>query len=361
MATTGIDRGSRDEPDARSAAVGGPTSRRAVPTITIPLRHRVLALALGAIVGLAGFSGSPGATTFRVADNQVEGYPTVQALLFMGRYIKEKTGGRHALEVFHSAQLGDEATTIEQTRRGIIDLNRVNLSPLTAIVPGTNAILLPFQFRSTAHQHAVLDGPVGESVLKRFEAADLVGLTFYDSGARSLYNSVRPIKTLADLAGLRIRIQQSELMANLMSALGARPVVMPYGVVLPALELKVVDGAENNWPSYVSTGHYRPARFLTLTEHVTSPDVLFMSRRAWDTLSADDQALFREAAVTSRRYMRERWEQWEEESRRQAAVGTVIEAEFDRAAFVAASNGVRETYLADPDVRELAERINGVP
>ena len=327
--------------------------------MTVPRRgSRMLAGLLA--VALCGAPGL-GATTFRAADNQVEGYPTVQALLFMARTVAEKTGGRHRIEVFHSAQLGDEAATIEQTKRGVVDIDRVNITPMTAAVPAVNALLLPFQFRSTAHLHAVLDGPVGQDILGRFEAAGLIGLTFYDGGARSLYNSVRPVRTPADLAGLRIRVQPSDLMMGLMTGLGARPVGLAYGIVLPALEQGVIDGAENNWPSYVTTGHYRTARYLTPTEHVMAPEVLFMSRRAWQSLSPEDQAVFREAAVASRTFMRERWARWENDSRRQAASTVVVEDAFDRPAFVAAAASVRETYLADPEIRALADRIAAVP
>lgn len=330
------------------------------------MSHRRLWCVLIALVAALSVALSPGgpaaATTFRAADNQVEDYPTVQALLFMGRYIEEKTGGRHRIQVFHSGQLGDERATIEQTRLGVVDINRVNITPLTALVPATNAVLLPFQFRSIAHMHAVLDGPVGDDILATFASSGLVGLTFYDSGARSLYNGVRPVKSLADVKGLRIRVQPSELMVGLMTALGAEPVQLAYNVVLSALETKVVDGAENNWPSYVSTGHARAARFITLTEHVTAPEVLLMSRKAWDALGAEDRAIFQEAAKASRGFMRERWLAWEAESRRRAQeTGSVITTEFDRPAFEAAARDVRERFLADPAVRDLSERIRAVP
>lgn len=315
----------------------------------------VLACLAAAPVGLR-------AKTFRAADNQVEDYPTVQALLFMGRYVEEKTGGRHRIQVFHSGELGDERNTIEQTRRGVLDIDRVNITPLTALVPATKAILLPFQFRSLRHMHAVLDGPVGDDVLARFEAAGLVGLTFYDSGARSLYNDVRPVRTIEDMRGLKIRIQPSDLMADFVTALGARPVELPYNLVLPALQTKVVDGAENNWSSYVSTGHFRAARHITLTEHVMAPEVLLMSRRAWGELTPEDRAIFREAAHASRAYMRERWLAWEDANRDRAVQsGSVVTAEFDRPAFEAAVRAVRSKYLADAEVGAVADLIEAVP
>lgn len=301
------------------------------------------------------------ARTFRVADNQTEDYPTVLALAFMDRIIQERTGGRHRLQIFHSGQLGDEKNTIEQTRAGAIDLNRVNVTPLTAIVPSLNALILPFQLRSTEHLHAVLDGPVGAEILSSFEAAGLVGLTFYDSGARSLYNDLRPVLSPADAAGMKIRVQPSELMIDLLTALGIKPVPLSYGQVLAALQTKLIDGAENNWPSYVSTGHYLSARYITITEHMMSPEVLLISRRAWDGLSSEDQTIFREAANASKLFMRERWRRWEDETRKQAiGSGAIITSNFNRDAFVQATKGVRERYLADPGVRALSERIVAV-
>lgn len=313
-------------------------------------------LAFGLASGL--LPSRPGATVFRAADNQVEDYPTVQALAFMDRYVQEKTGGRHRIQIFHSGQLGEEKHTIEQTRIGAIDIDRVNVTPLATLVPAANALLMPFVFRSTEHLHAVLDGQIGEDLLTMFEDAGFVGLTFYDSGARSIYNDVRPVRSLVDLQGLKIRVQPSELMVDMMVALGAKPVQLSYGQVLAALQTKLVDGAENNWPSYVSTGHHKSARFLTMTEHTMSPEVLLMSRRAWDTLTGADKAVFREAAQLSKIFMRDRWRAWESENRRLAEVsGSIIATEFDRPAFLAATADVRKKYLVNPDVRALVDRI----
>jgi TRAP-type C4-dicarboxylate transport system substrate-binding protein len=160
----------------------------------------------------------------------------------------------------------------------------------------------------------VLDGPIGEEILNSFEPFGFVGLTFYDSGARSIYNSVRPIRSVADLKGLRIRVQQSKLMSDMMRALGAEPIELPYGQVRTALATRLIDGAENNWPSFVTTDHYKYAGFYTLTEHTMGPEVLVMSRKAWESLSTEDRKIFREAALQSSRFMRERWKDLEEKS-----------------------------------------------
>ncbi|WP_370878251.1 MULTISPECIES: TRAP transporter substrate-binding protein [Rhodoplanes] len=328
-----------------------------VRPLTALARALVAAAALAA--GLAaGFGAAPAAAReFRVADTQVEDYPTVQAVLHMSRLIEEQTGGRHRLRVFHSRQLGEERDTIEQTRVGAIDLNRTNVAPIGAIVPTADVLSLPFLFRSTAHLHSVLDGPIGDEILRSFEAYGFVGLTFYDSGARSLYTRDRPVRGIADMKGLRIRVQQSDLMVAMVEALGAIAVQLPYGQVETGLATGLIDGAENNWPSYVTTGHYRLARNYTLTEHTMSPEVLVMSLRAWRSLSAEDQAIFRSAARASNRVMREQWNTLEEHSRAQArAAGTTIVADFDRAPFVAAMAAVN-ARVTDPQLRRLIDRI----
>ncbi len=299
------------------------------------------------------------ARDFRVADTQPENYPTVQALNYMDQLVTEGTGGRHRIRIFHSRQLGEEKETIEQTRVGVIDLNRTNVAPLGSFIPETTVLALPFLFRSIDHLHKVLDGPVGDEIIKSFEPHGFVGLAFYDSGARSLYNAVRPIRTIADLKGLRIRVQQSEVMVEMIRALGAEPIELPYGQVLTGLSTKLIDGAENNWPSYVSTDHYTAARYYTLTEHTMGPEVLVMSQRAWESLSAEDQAIFREAARQSSRFMREQWKGWEERSRVQAEkAGNVVVSDFDRQPFRAAMTAVYDRALAGkPKLRELVERI----
>src|SRR5918994_1159510 len=217
------------------------------------------------------------------------------------------------------------------------DVARVNSASMTGFVPELDALVLPFLFRSTDHAHGFLEGPIGEEILGKLEAHGFVGLAFYDSGARSFYNAVRPIRTPDDLKGLRIRVQPSDLAIAMVKALGAVPVPLPYGQVATGLSTGLIDGAENNWPSYVSTGHYRAAPHYALTEHTMGPEVLAMSRKAWDGLDAADQAIFREAAKASSRFMRERWRQREDAARSQAErEGSVAVTSVERAPFAAA-------------------------
>src|SRR3954469_20046211 len=329
-----------------------PVYRRADLSRTIKL---VVALALAAA------STGVFAREFRAADTQNEDYPTVQALGYMGSLVSERSGGRHQIKVFHSRQLGEEKETLEQTRVGAIDINRTNVALIGTMVPAMNVLAMPFLFRSVEHMQKVLDGPIGKEILDSFEPYGFVGLAFYDSGARSIYNNVRPIRTLADISGLRLRVQQSELMSDMVKALGAEPVELPYGQVITGLATRLIDGAENNWPSFVTTDHYKFAGYYTLTEHTMSPEVLVMSKKAWESLSADDRKLFREAAQQSNLFMRAKWQELEQRSRQQAeAAGVTIVTDFDRKPFEDAMAGIYAKARRDPAATKLIERIRNV-
>jgi tripartite ATP-independent transporter DctP family solute receptor len=310
---------------------------------------------------LTAVSTSAVAREFRAADTQNEDYPTVQALRYMGSLIAERSGGRHQIRVFHSRQLGEEKETIEQTRVGAIDLNRTNVALIGSFVPAMNVLAMPFLFRSIEHLQKVLDGPIGSEILDSFEPYGFVGLAFYDSGARSIYNSVRPVRSIADMKGLRLRVQQSELMSDMIKALGAEPIELPYGQVLTGLATKLLDGAENNWPSFVTTGHYKYAGHYTLTEHTMSPEVLVMSQKAWASLSAEDRKIFREAAIQSSQFMRAKWKDLEDRSREQAkAAGVTVVTDVDRKPFEAAMAGIYQKVQRDPAAAQLIERIRKV-
>lgn len=320
---------------------------------------RTMTLVVALLLAAATTSGF--AREFRAADTQNEDYPTVQALFYMGSLVAERSGGRHQIKVFHSRQLGEEKETIEQTRAGAIDLNRTNVALIGTMVPAMNVLAMPFLFRSIEHLQKVLDGPIGSEILDSFEPYGFVGLAFYDSGARSIYNSVRPVHAISDLHGLRLRVQQSEQMSDMIRSLGAEPIELPYGQVLTGLATKLIDGAENNWPSFVTTDHYKYAGYYTLTEHTMSPEVLVMSRKAWTSLSAEDQQIFRESALRSSRFMREKWRDLEERSRKQAeAAGVKIVTDFDRKPFEAAMAGLYTKAQRDPAVGQLIERIRKV-
>lgn len=314
------------------------------------------ALAAPAVIGRAEAQ----TVTLRSTDIHPDGYPTVEAVKFLGQLVEQRTNGRIKVQVFHSAQLGTETDTITQTRLGVIDMNRINMAPFNNLIPATNIPNLPFIFRSVAHMRAVMDGDIGRSILDAFDAHGLVGLCFYDSGARSFYNSKRPIRTPADMAGLKIRVQQSDLFVSLVQALGANPTPMPFGEVFSALQTGVVDGAENNWPSYESTRHFEVSKFYSMTEHSMAPEVLVMSKRAFDRLAPPDREIFRAAARESIGHMRRLWDAREVAARqtvesRGAQVNTV-----EKQPFIDAMRPVYQRFAGTPELQALVSRIQAV-
>ena len=192
------------------------------------------------------------ATEFRSADtHNADDYPTVAAVKYMSELLEKKSGGKHKIKVFNKQALGSEKETIDQVKIGALDFTRVNVGPMNAICPLTQVPTMPFLFSSIAHMRKSLDGPVGEEILKSCEEQGFIGLAFYDSGARSIY-AKKPIKTVADAKGLKIRVQQSDLWVALVSAMGANATPMPYGEVYTGLKTGLIDAAENNYPTYES-------------------------------------------------------------------------------------------------------------
>ncbi|MER9461353.1 TRAP transporter substrate-binding protein [Mesorhizobium sp. M0387] len=304
------------------------------------------------MIGVAGAQ-----TVLRSADTHPDGYPTVEAVKYLGELIKERTAGRYSIEVYHSAQLGEEKDTIEQTQTGVIDLNRVSMGPFNGIVPETAVPSLPYMFRSVEHMRHVMDGPIGDEILKAFETHDLVGLAFYDSGARSFYNTKKDITSIADLKGMKFRVIQSDVFVDMVNALGANATPMAYGEVYSALETGVIDGAENNWPSFESAKHYEVAKHYTVDQHQIVPEVLVMSKSSWDRLTPDDQAIVKQAAKDSVVKMRELWDAQEKKSREIVEKAGVKVSEIDKQPLIDAMKPVYDKYLKTPELKDLATRI----
>lgn len=296
--------------------------------------------------------------TLRSSDTHPEGYPTVLAVEHMGKLLSERTDGRICVEVFHSAQLGQEKDTIEQTQFGVIDLNRVSMGPFNNIIEETQVVSLPYIFRSVDHMHTVMDGPVGEEILAAFADHDLIGLAYYDGGSRSFYNSQKPITEMADLAGMKFRVMQSDIFVDMVSAVGANATPMPYGEVYSSIQTGVIDGAENNWPSYESSGHFEVAGYYTLDQHLIVPEVLVMSKTSWDKLSPEDQSILRQAAKDSVPVMRDLWAAREADSEAKVrASGVEVISEIDKTPFIEAMAPVYEKHVTSDKLRDLVARI----
>ncbi|MCB1337589.1 MAG: TRAP transporter substrate-binding protein, partial [Maritimibacter sp.] len=248
--------------------------------------------------------------------------------------------------------------TIEQTQFGVIDLNRVSLGPFNNIIPETQVPSLPYIFRSVDHMHNVMDGEIGQEILDAFSAHDLVGLAFYDGGSRSFYNSQHPITSMEDLAGMKFRVMQSDIFVAMVDALGAKATPMPYGEVYSSIQTGAIDGAENNWPSYESSGHFEVAGYYTLDEHLIVPEVLVMSKMSWDKLSPEDQAIVRDAAKESVPLMREQWQAREKASEEKVrAAGNEIITDIDKTPFIEAMVPVYEKFVTDEKLKDMVARI----
>ena len=240
---------------------------------------------------------------------------------------------------------------------GALQMVRVNIAPMNNICAETQVPTMPFLFRSVDHLHKVLDGPIGEEILKSCEKQGFVGLAYYDSGARSMFTAKKPVRSFADMKGLKVRVQQSDLWVGLLEAMGANATPMPYGEVYTALKTGLVDAAENNYPSYESSRHFEVAKFYSKTEHSMAPEVLLFSKKVWDGLSADEQKALRQAAKESVPYMRKLWDQREEQSLATVKAGGAQIIEVDKAPFQAAMKPVYDKFITDPKAKDLIKRI----
>ena len=269
-----------------------------------------------AAVTLGGFGGGTAAAQAKVVlkatDVHPLGYPTVEAVVRMGKRLEETTKGRITLQMFPSMQLGGEKEMIEQAQVGALQIARISLGPMGPLVPELNAFNLPFVFRDVDHMTKVVSGPIGDEMLKKLSDhpnANLIGLCWMNGGVRNVYNSKKPIKTMEDLKGLKIRMMGNPIFVDTMNAMGGNGVAMGYDQLINALQTGVVDGAENNEPSYTSGQHYRYAKYYSMTQHLIIPEILVFSKRTWTTLSKEDQDLIMKEAKTAQK---EQWVLWAE-------------------------------------------------
>jgi tripartite ATP-independent transporter DctP family solute receptor len=313
-----------------------------------------------AAAGLALATLATHATEFRSSDIHPEDYPTVLAVRHLGEQLSKATGGKHSIKVYAKGALGIEKDTIEQVKLGAIAMTRVNVAPMNNICPATMVPTMPFLFRSKEHMRKVLDGAIGDEILKDCEAQGFVGLAFYDSGARSIYTAKKPVKTMADLKGMKVRVQQSDLWVALLEAMGANATPMPFGEVYTALKTGLVDAAENNYPSYESSRHFEVAKYFNKTEHSMAPEILLFSKRTWDTLTPEDQKALRAAAKESVQFMRKLWDEREEKSLATVKAGGAQVIEVEKASFQAAMKPVYDKFLKDPKLQDMVRRIQAV-
>lgn len=296
---------------------------------------------------------------FKAADVHSDGYPTVVAMQNFGKKLEAATKGRLSIRMFPGATLGNEKEMIEQAQVGAIQIVRISVGAVGPVVPDVNAFNMPFIFRDEDHMRKVIDGPIGEEILAKVTAspAKLVGLGWMDAGTRNLYTK-KPVRTSADLKGLKIRMMGNPLFVDTMNAMGGNGISMGFGELFSALQTGVVDGAENNEPTYVTQNHHTLAKFYNLTGHLIIPEIFCFSKVSWDKLSREDQALIRKLSREAQLEQRKLWDEKVAAARAQMKKDGVVIVEADKKVFYDLTSPVRSKYGAD--FKEAMARIEAV-
>ena len=321
------------------------------------LRQFAQASAIGLVLSMA--CSAANAADWKGWNIHPEGYPNTVAMHKFADLIEERTEGRVTLKMFDNGVLGSQPDAIEQVRIGGLEIGNFNLGPIGPIAPAANVVSLPFIFKDVEHMHRVLDGEGGAQISAGMEEKGLIPLAWYDAGARSFYNTQKPIETPADLEGMKVRVMNNDLYSGMVAEMGGNPSPMAFAEVFQSLKTGVVDGAENNWPSYESTRHFEVAGFYSVSEHLIIPECLCINADAFNELPEEDQAIVKEAALESADLQRDLWAERETTSREKViAAGVQVNEIADKSAFQEAMVPVYDTYLADnPDLAPLVELI----
>ena len=277
---------------------------------------------------------------FTYAENQTTDYPTTMGGRRFAELVEERTQGRIRILIQAESTMGSESEVIRQMQYGGIDFARISIAQIVEYVPEMSVLQMPYLYEDSGHMWRVLDGEIGDQFLEYPSQCDLIGLSWYDAGARNFYLSNIQVKSLEDMKGLHIRVQEADLMSDLITALGATPIQIPYDQVYAALERGQVDGAENNWSSYVTMQHYEVAQYFVIDEHIRIPEMQVCARHTWEQLSESDREILRECAVESARYERMLWTEYEEQARETARM-----------------NRVQEIYIADEEKKKFQEAV----
>ncbi|NRG19491.1 TRAP transporter substrate-binding protein [Rhizobiales bacterium] len=310
---------------------------------------------------LAAVAGPVEARDLRGWNVHVPDYPVSLGMEKFGELVAERTNGRFVPSTFHSAELGNQQQAVEQMTFDGIDFAVFNGGQLGDVAPALKVVGLPYVFRSTEHMFNVVDGEVGKRLSDELAPANMVALAWYDAGARSFYTVEKPIKTPADVAGQKIRVPNAEIFVATAEALGANATPMAFAEVFPSLQTGVIDGAENNPPSVVSTRHHEVIKYYTLDEHLRVPEALVVTKTLWDSLSDEDKQIFREAAVESAELQRKLWHEREETALEAIkAAGVEIIEVADKQPFVDAMDSAYKQLITDPKIEVFLKDIQAV-
>ena len=288
-----------------------------------------------------------------------EGHTVHRAMVLMGERLEEYSDGQLRIAIYSGGQLGSERETLELLQIGSLAMTKVSASPLEGFVPTLKLFSIPYIFKDRDHHLRVLDSEIGEHLLDSLQVARLKGLGYYDAGSRSFYTNRRPINSPADLEGLKIRVMKSQTSVRMVAELGGSPTPISLGEIYTALQQGVVDGAENNPPTFHRMRHYEAAGYFSLDEHTFVPDVLLMSKRVWDELSAEEQGWLMRAVRESVEYQRELWQAETEQSLEAVKAAGVTITYPDKAPFRAAVEPMKAEYVGTA-TGELLDAIKGM-
>lgn len=323
--------------------------------------QKITTTLIGAATALAMLGGAAvAAEEWRAWNIHHDGHPNTPAMDRFAELVDKNTNGEIKVEVFHGGVLGSQPDALEQVRIGAIEIGNFNLGPIGPMVKEANLVSLPFIFKSVPHMFRVLEGEAGEIMGAAMAEAGLTPLAWIDAGARSFY-SKKPINTPADVEGLKIRVMNNDLYTAMISAMGGNPSPMAFSEVQQALKTGVVDGAENNFPSFKNVGHYEVTTHYSLSEHLIIPECICVNTAKFEALSPELQAGLRSAAEEAALYQRELWAVQSEQARKDVeAAGIVVNEIADKSPFQDAMDSVYEEYLAaNPDMRKLVEIAQG--
>ena len=312
---------------------------------------------LGAVLASAFAVGGAQAVEFRSADVHPVDYPTVMFVKKVGDIVNQKTNGKYNIKVFGNSALGSETDTMQQVKIGAIDMLRVSTATFHGVIPESLVPAFPFIFRNVEHFRKTMYGPQGEQILAAFEKQGFVGLALLESGSRSIY-AKKEVRNLADVKGMKIRVQPSDLMIGMVQSIGANPTPIPYAEVYTALKTGLVDAAENNYPSYETSKHYEAAPIFSETQHVMLPEVLVFSKVKWDKLSKEDQQIIRDSVKEAVPYYVDLWAK-KEQSAKDVTIkaGAKYITDVNKAEFVTAVKPVWDKFATTPELKKLVQDI----
>lgn len=301
-----------------------------------------------------------GAKTLKLAHALPTEHPVHKAMEYMGKVLLEKSGGKLGLEIYPSQQLGTERQCLELLQIGSLAMTKVSAAVMENFSPRMRVVGLPYLFRDREHGFHFQDSELGKQLLVEGEGFWLRGLVYFDAGQRSFYTKTKPVHVPADLKNQKIRVMQSKTAIDMVKALGGSPTPISWGELYTALQQGIVDGAENNPPSFYTSRHYEVCKYYTLDEHTSIPDLLVVGTVAWNRLSPQEQTWLQEAADEAKFYQRKLWAEAEEEALREVQKAGVEIIRPDKSVFSEKAKPVLEAFKEDAEIYELIKEIQAI-